>query len=211
MQSLGSKSNYLWMILSISSVFMFFISCSQKSFDSEQQLLEFLQDEVNDYKQHKTVNGVDFSLMYRPTDLLVKQEIGNSSMPLDSINMLRDKYKHYIYFNLSMSKNGQELLSAVPKNRNEFGSMVNQLVFGMHEKIHLLTQQNDTIELVDYVYPRMYGMSKTTSMMFVYPREKQKLDTKKLQFTIEDLGLQTGEVKFTIDTDKIINEPNLKF
>ena len=89
--------------------------------------------------------------------------------------------------------------------------MVNQLVFGMHEKIHLLTQQNDTIELVDYVYPRMYGMSKTTSMMFVYPREKQKLDTKKLQFTIEDLGLQTGEVKFTIDTDKIINEPNLKF
>ena len=158
-----------------------------------------------------SVNGVDFSLMYRPTDLLVKQEIGNSSMPLDSINMLRDKYKHYIYFNLSMSKNGQELLSAVPKNRNEFGSMVNQLVFGMHEKIHLLTQQNDTIELVDYVYPRMYGMSKTTSMMFVYPREKQKLDTKKLQFTIEDLGLQTGEVKFTIDTDKIINEPNLKF
>lgn len=211
MQSLRERSSCFRMILSSSLVLMLFISCGQKSFDSEQQLLEFLKDEANGYKQKKTVNGVDFSLMYRPTDLLVKQEIGNSSMPLDSVNMLRDKYKHYIYFNLSMSKNGQELLSTVTRDRNELGVMVNQLAFGMGEKVHCYTKVKDTLELLDFVYPRMYGVSRKTSIMFVYPRDKKTLNEEYINFTIEDLGLYTGEVKFKLPTDNINNEPQLNF
>ena len=48
-----------------------------------------------------------------------------------------------------MSKNNQELLSVAPKNQNEFGAMVNQLAFGMQDKVHLFTAQKDTIELAD--------------------------------------------------------------
>jgi hypothetical protein len=110
-----------------------------------------------------------------------------------------------------MSKNNQELLSAIPKNQNEFGAMVNQLSFGMNEKVHLFTQTKDTIELADFIYPRMYGMGKTTTIMFVYPRETDQLKEEDLNFTIEDLGLYTGEVKFKIDTEKINNEPELQF
>lgn len=195
-------------------VFTFFLltSCSNKTFDSTEKLLDYIKQESNGYIQYKNVNGVDFTLLYKPTDLLVQQELGDDEK-FDSkrIKELRNKYSNYMYFNLSMSMNNKELLSVAPKNRNEFGAMVNQLAFGMREKVFVYTQQKDTLEMIDYVYPRMYGMSKSTSMLFVYPREEKDLKEAYLNFTVDDLGLYTGEVKFKIPTNKINNEPSLSF
>jgi len=147
--------------------------------------------------------------MYRPTDILVKQELGDS-INTGKLKILREKYKNYMYFNLSMSMNNQELLSVAPKNRNEFGAMVNQLAFGMSEKVHVYTPSKDTLELADFIYPRMYGMSRATTIMFVYPRDEKTLKDEYINFTIEDLGMYTGEVKFKVPTDKLNNEPQLK-
>ncbi|NRB84741.1 MAG: hypothetical protein HRU49_13385 [Winogradskyella sp.] len=185
-------------------------SCKQNIFKDKDQLITYLQNNENTYIQHKTINGVDFSLMYKPTDLMVSQELGDSASAKEILE-LRDKYSKYMYFNLSMSKNHQELLSTIPNNRSEFGAMVNQLAFGMNGKVHVFTQHNDTIEMIDFIYPRMYGMSRSTSMMFVYPRDEKTLDDKYLNFSIEDLGLGTGEVKFKIESKKIKDEPQLKF
>lgn len=184
-------------------------SCQQNTFKDKDQLISYLKDTENSYIQHKTINGVDFTLMYKPTDLIVAQELSDDTDPKD-IEELRNKYKKYIYFNLSMSKNNQELLSTVPNNRSEFGQMVNQLAFGMNEKVHLFTQSKDTLEMVDFIYPRMYGMSRSTSMLFVYPREGKILKEDYINFTIEDLGMYTGEVKFKMESSKIKDEPQLK-
>ncbi|NQX85552.1 MAG: hypothetical protein HRT67_06560 [Flavobacteriaceae bacterium] len=184
-------------------------SCNQKTFNTEEELISFIQDETNGYKQQKMINGVNFSLLYRPTDLLVKQEISDKKVTKEELKELKNKYKKYIYLNLSMSKNNQELLSTIPKNRNEFGQMVNQLAFGMRDRVHVFNQSKDTLEMVDFVYPRMYGMSKSTSIMFVYPRDKEKLQDDYINFTVQDIGLYTGEVKFKIDIEKIENEPQL--
>ena len=188
-----------------------FFSCNQNTFNSEAELIDYLKDEKNGYIQHKSINGYDFTLMYKPTDVLVKQELGDNGFSKDKIKKLRAKYSKYLYFNLSMSRDNQELLSTTPKSRNEFGTMVNQLAFGMQDKVNLFTKQKDTIDLIDFIYPRMYGMSKATTIMFVYPRDEKKLKEDVLNFAIEDLGLYTGEVKFKIETENIKNEPKLLF
>ena len=189
-------------------------SCSSKSFDTDEALWEYIRDTEHGYIFQKNVNGVDFSLLYKPTDLLVKQEFP-SSTPQDQkdeeIQKLRDKYEKYMYFSLSMSKGGQELLSSAVSNRNEFGAMVNQLAFGMGEKVHLFTSKKDTIPIVDFIYPRLYGMTRSTDILLVYPRDKKYLNEKYLNLTIEDLGINTGEIKFKIVTEKIVNQPHLKF
>ncbi len=190
---------------------MLLFSCNQKTFDNETDLLDYIKDEANGFTQHKNINGVAFTLMYRPTDLLVNQELGDDEETKDKIKELKNKYSKYMYFNLSMSQNNQELLSTAPKDRNEFGAMVNELAFGMGDKVHLYTQSKDTLNIIDFIYPRMYGMSRSTTIMFVYPREENKLIEDYLNFTIEDLGLYTGEVKFKIETKKINNEPQLSF
>lgn len=196
--------------ISLFLVFALLLSCNQNTFNDEAELLDYLKDEANGYVQHKNVNGVNFTLMYRPTDLLVKQELGDS-ISKSKVEALRNRYSKYMYFNLSMSQNNQELLSIVPKNRNEFGTMVNQLAFGMREKVHVFTQSKDTLEMTDFIYPRMYGMSRSTTIMFVYLMEEDKLQEGYLNITVEDLGLYTGEVKFKIETEKIKNEPSISF
>jgi hypothetical protein len=196
--------------ITILLLFIIFYSCSSKTFDKKQDLWTYLKNPDNGYLQQKNINGYDFSLLYKPTDLLVAQELGEDKSK-EQRTALREKYQKQLYFTLSMSRNGKELLSTTPKNRQEFGAMVNQLAFGMGEKVHLFTQKKDTLELLDYNYPRMYGMSRSTTMLFVYPRDEKQLKEETLNFTIQDLGTYTGEVKFKIETDKIRNEPRLKF
>lgn len=110
-----------------------------------------------------------------------------------------------------MSSNNKELLSTVPQNKNEFGALVNQLAFNMGEKVHVFTQSKDTLVLQDYVYPRMYGMSNSTSMLFAYLKDEKQLEETYLNLTINDLEIQTGEVKFKIPTSIIKQQPKLSF
>ncbi|WP_272149610.1 hypothetical protein [Tenacibaculum aiptasiae] len=185
-------------------------SCGTKSFDTKDEMWSYLQDTDHGYLQKKNVNNYDFSLLYKPTDLLVLQELGDVK-DKEKIKKLRDKYSQYLYFTLSMSRNNKELLSTTPRNRNEFGRMVNELAFGMDKKVHVFTPKKDTLDLLDYVYPRMYGMSRATTMLFVYPRDKKYLKEEYLNLTIGDLGTYTGEVKFKIPTKLIKKEPKLNF
>ncbi|WP_431165688.1 hypothetical protein [Tenacibaculum halocynthiae] len=196
-------------------IFLFMIaivlaSCTTKIFHSKEELVKYIMNEENGYTQSKMINGVLYTLTYRPTDLLVNQEIGDN-ITSERIEELRAKYDRYLYFNLSMSKNNKELLSTAPKNRSEFGEMVNQLAFGMGKKVHLYTKSKDTIEMTDFIYPRMYGISKKTSMLFVFPREEDKLQEDYVNFTVQDLGLYTGEVKFKIASKQLKDELQLSF
>ena len=184
------------------------ISCSNKSFNTKEEMMTYLKNPDNGYFQEKTINNVYYSLLYKPTDLMVQQELGNSDT-LD-VSKLRAHYNKYMYFVLSMSRNGQELLNSSTGSRAEFGAMVNQLAFDMDKKVHLYTQQKDTLMLLDYIYPRTYGMTPNTTMLFVFPKDKKYLEKDELSFTIEDLGFYTGEVKFKVPINNIVSEPKLK-
>ncbi|HNP66308.1 MAG TPA: hypothetical protein PKH16_00250 [Aequorivita sp.] len=194
-------------LFAIFLILVAFSACNQKTFDSKEALLKYLQDEDNGYIQKKTVNGVDFSLMYRPTDLIVSQML--KSKKLNEADSLRKVYKDYLYFNLSIAKGNQEILSAL-SSRNDFGRMVNRLAFGMEEKTHLYTNKNDTIQILDYIYPRMFGTTNTTSVMFVYPNIEME-DVQFLHFSVEDIGIGTGDIKFKIPIKKIRNQPKITF
>ena len=108
-------------------------------------------------------------------------------------------------------KTVNELLTNVASDRQRFGAMVNELAFGMDQKLHMYTSKKDTIPMADYIYPRMYGMSGSTTMLIVYPRETKIAEEEYINITIEDLGFNTGEVKFKIPTKKINNELKIDF
>lgn len=192
------------------AILLLIISSCNKNFDTVEQMNDYIKEEGNGYNYRKTVEGVDYVLQYRPTDLLVQQELGDKVDPTQ-VDKLRQKYNKYLYFNLSMSKNNQELLNSVAQDKAKFGQMVNDLAFGMEEKVHLYTPEKDTLTMADFIYPRMYGMSNATSIMIVYPRDKKYMNQDYLNFTIEDLGLDTGEIKFKLNTTALQDEPQLRF
>jgi hypothetical protein len=188
---------------------LFVCSCT-KTFDTTEQMNDYTKDPDNGYNYAKTIVGVDYVLQYRPTDALVQQELGDKQDD-KQVAILRQKYSKYIYFNLSMSKNNQELLNGVARDKAKFGQMVNDLAFGMEEKVHLYTPSKDTLAMADFIYPRMYGMSNSTSIMIVYPRDEKYMSQDYLNFVVQDLGLDTGEIKFKLNTKALQNEPKLNF
>ncbi|NVN18060.1 hypothetical protein GUA46_06890 [Muricauda sp. HICW] len=197
-------------ILVFLTIVLIIIACDSKSFDSKDELLAYVRDVENGYHFQKSINGIKYSLIYRPTDLMVSQFINNENST-DDIKKLRKEYSRYHYFNLSMSANGKELLSQNMGSRAEYGAKVNQFSFGMADKVLLTDQKRDTLELLDYVYPRMYGMAAGTEMLLVYESQEKTLQQDYLLFTIQDLGYGTGEVTFKIDTKKIKQQPRLNF
>jgi hypothetical protein len=203
MMSLEQKSSLLLFLIVL-------VSCGSKTFDTSEQIATYIDDEENGYKYSKTINNVEYSLTYKPTDLIVKQELGDK-FDAKKVKELRENYNKYMYFNLTMSMNNKELLTSLASDKTRFGQMVNDLAFGMEEKVHLYSKQKDTLEMADFIYPRMYGMTNDTSLLIVYPRDKKYLKDDYLNFTIEDIGLNTGEVKFKIDTKQLLEEPKLSF
>ncbi|AWI25290.1 hypothetical protein [Flavobacterium pallidum] len=188
-----------------------FVACTGKSFETEKELRAFINDEDNGYKYTKIIGGTEYSLLYKPTDLLVRQELGDAKPDEKKLQVLRNKYGQYMYFTLSMSLNGKELLSNVAGNKARFGAMVNELAFGMDQKVHVYTKQKDTLAMTDFIYPRMYGMSGSTNILLVYPKDEKFLSEDYLTLAIEDLGFNTGEIKFKIDTKAILDQPYLRF
>jgi hypothetical protein len=190
------------------AVLLLITSCTQKTFTTKKELWNYLKEPDNGYTHHKNIHGIDYTFYYKPTDLLVDQELDSVSEA--AVQKLRAKYEKYLYFTLALSKNGKELLATAP-DRQKFGRMVHQLSFGMGAKVHLYTPQKDTLNLLDYSAPRTYGMSPTTTILFVYPNEEIYRNSEYLTFAIEDFGLQTGDVTFKIETTKIKNQPRLTF
>lgn len=184
------------------------LACHDMRFESAEELSAFVYNENNHYTQHKIINGVRFDLTYKPTDLMVSQQIGDTGSDT-RIGQLRKQYGNHLYFTLKMSKNDQELLTSAVSNRVEFGEMVHQLSFEMQEKVQLTTSSKEAIAMTDFIYPRMYGLSKATSILFVFPRDSRVLEADYLNFTIADLGLMTGEVRFKLETAKLMKEPRL--
>jgi hypothetical protein len=197
-------------LIFIAAIILVIYGCRTRSFDSEKELWVYLKQQDNGYHFQKTFNDVDYVLTYKPTDLLVEQEL-NDTYTLKEISTLRKKYKDYLYFNLSISSKGQELLNHKAGNQLEFKTLASELSFKMAENIHLISEKRDTIILLDYSYPRLYGMSKSTDMLLVYPRDSSFLEQDYLLLTIEDFGFKTGEVSFKIETQKIREQPKLSF
>lgn len=190
----------IWLLMII------FTSCNTKEFSSADEIVSYISDEENMYSYSKTVRGVKYVLQYRPTDLMVYQELDCENS--QEIEKLRSKYRNQLYFNLSMSMDDKEILSNVT-DKAKFGEVVNELVFNMNNKIHIISAQKDTLPIIDFIYPRMYGAAPATTILIVYPREEKFLKQKYLNFVIEDIGLHTGEVRFKFKTQPLINEPKL--
>lgn len=208
---MGFKSKVWDKVILLILVGFVLTGCQQRSFKTEEELWEFVNDPNNELAFNKVIGEANYKLTYRPTDIMVSQELGSLENTEQRVDSLKRKYGKYLYFNLNMSFKNSEVLNNKVGNRLAFSSMVNQLAFDMGDKIHLISQRRDTIPMADYVYPRMYGMGNTTNLLLVYPRSQALLEGKYFHFRIQDIGLGVGEVGFKIPTKPFRNEPKIQF
>jgi len=157
-----------FMVLCIASTA---VGCRQKEFTSVDELSKFVADPKHGFVQEVEINNMKVRVAYRPTDLLVAQELGQSAVAVQAIEQSRKKYGQYYYFILSLSANNAEALT--PSNGDgQYGELVQTLSFRMHDFVNLTTSASDTIPVGDFMLNRTYGLSQSTDVLFVFNRQK---------------------------------------
>ena len=204
-----SKAFYNKYLLLYLYVVVIGLSCKRSI--SEEALISYVINTDHGLIQVKGLNDVQIRVYYRPSDLLVAQELKAKGMVNDSlIKLYQGTYGNNLYFTMSIMKGGGEVLSSYSGNQQDYGAMVQQLAFGLDKKVVLTSSVGDTLQLLDYIFPRTYGYTPTTDLLFVFDRKK--LDKSEwISLKLEDFGLSTGDLRFKFYTKDIKRVPNLKF
>lgn len=180
------------------------IACQSKLTESE--LIAYIKNSENGLIQQKQIGNVNYQITYKPTALMINQDLRGGKATEQLLDSLKRKYSNYYYFMLNVQVNNQEILNNKANDVGEFGQAVYQLSFNMNENTFLVNNQKDTLRLIDYVYPRMFGMSPQTSMLFVF--EKGKKD-EFLTLYLNEFGLNTGDTKYKFLVKDINKIPQL--
>ena len=177
---------------------------------SEKALYTYLKDESNGLMHRWKKDPFEISVMYKPSSLLAKQELGEET-DLSKIQEVNDRYNQYLYFVLSYSYKGGELLNAFGGDKEVFASLINQLSFGMNENVNIITDQKYKVPLSDYIHNRNYGKGSESSVLLVFNKNLvQNQSTEYFKLKLKDIGIRIGNKSFVILKEKLEKCPTLK-
>jgi hypothetical protein len=181
------------------------VACSRKL--NYEELTDYIKDPEHGLLQEKVVNGVRMKVIYRPSDMFVYQELhGRDNISKADIKEARGRYSQQHYFVLSLSYGEREILSDA-SDRNQFSMLVNQFAFGMDRNVLLTTADKDTLQLLDFHFPRMYAVTPSTDILFAF--EKNGSGTKYIELKVSEFGLNTGDSRYRFYIKNINKIPSL--
>lgn len=184
-------------------------SCKQQVLN-EKELYTYLKDENNGLIHSWKEEPFGVSVMYKPSSLLAKQEIGDETDP-KKIKEIKERYNEYLYFVLNFSYQNGELLNAFAGNRLKFSELVNTLSFGMKEKVRIVTDQKEKVLLTDFIHSRHYGMGGGSMLLLVFDKNKVLGQTQTdFKIKLKEIGIGIGNLSFNIEKEKIEYCPTLK-
>lgn len=199
------RTQVYWVTLLVIGVLY---GCGSPEYLEEKELSTYISNENHGLSKSVLVNDIQVKVTYRPTDMIVAQELGSlSNTSQDRIDELRKRYQDHYYFIVSLSKAGKEILSTAQADPASFSELLQIISFRMGEKVNLTTA-NDTIAVSDYIYNRTFGMGGTTDILFVFDKSEIK-EQQFFQFNIEEFGLGIKRQVFHFDVDDLEGAPKI--
>lgn len=183
-------------------------SCTPKRL-SQSALQQYVADESNGLMKSEQVKGLEVKIAYRPTDLLIAQEVGDRTPSVVELAQLEKRYGEAQYFILSFSRDNHEVLN--PQEFGQYSELVQTLSFRMGQYVQLVSSRQDTLELSDFAFERTYGMAGSNSLLLAFSTKQLQLDWDWLQVNLSELGLGVGDLRFRFERKDLENVPRLEW
>lgn len=156
---------------------------------------KYINNPKNGLVQEKTINGIKYYIKYRPAELLVLQHIkANDKLSKEEVGKLREHYNLQHHFMLSISQGKHEALKGAT-NFEQFSNLMQTMGFEMGNYIVLVTNERDTLHLIDSHFARTFGMGKSNDILLIFQKEEHPAD--EFIFQINEFGLKTGDTRFS--------------
>ncbi len=195
----------------IALVFLLFSMACTKEKLSPDELKKYIADPGNGLLKEVTINNYKITVYYRPVDLLTEQRLRTMDKPtMDSVAEIKKRYRGIIHFMLSMEYNNQDILNRFSSDKVLFGEMLNRLSFNMGNYVNLVTSNKDTLPVTESIYPRMYGSTHSTAMLFAFDATKIN-NASSVDFNLKEFGIPVGNNTFRFAMEDLNNTPEMKF
>lgn len=180
-------------------VCLYIFACKQVDKKNVEAVTKYVSESENKLHKVKEIEKLKYSLTYRPTILMVEQEL-RGEKDEQAAKKAYAKYKPYYYFILNMSIDDKDALYKGSASQAQFSENIQKFSFQMGDYIYAYTNK-DTIGLADFYTPNMYGYAKSTQVLLVFDRTQIKEEHFKIN--IEELGYGVGRQTFEFDKDDL--------
>lgn len=172
------------------------LGCANPSVD-EPALRAYVQDPAHGLSHQVEAGPVTVTCTYRPSELLVAQELARTSQPPSAVTLdsLRRAYAGKTYFALSLAQNGVEIENRYLPNEQAFTQALTYLSTGIAADMFLVTLARDSIPALAAIYPRQYGATGRSTVLLVF--NTRQLDLREgFHLTFRDRQFDLGTLHF---------------
>lgn len=170
--------------------FLFLLSCRQEV--SQKELLLFVDDQENGVFKSKQSNNYLVQVKFIPYDLMMVNRINQGSKEPIS------EFEKYIYLKLIF----------IPLNSLSKPNSLSLLNFGMLDKVFVRVDGKKEYPL-DFFHMNTYEMGLNNEIVYSFQKDKL-LKQNTLTVSLQEFGLQTGNMNFIFNTEDVKSIPKLK-
>jgi hypothetical protein len=184
-------------------------SCGRPEYLPADELQRYVLNKDNGLIKTVTSGSFEMQVTYRPTDLMVLQQVGTGQGrdASEKVRQARKKFGSYYYFVVRFSESGRDVVDPGARGLNGFSDLMQTISFRMAEYVRLSTP-GDTVAVADYAYDRTYGMGQGTEVLFVFDRSKV-VGQEWVELSVDEFGLGTGRQTVRFDVQDLENAPRI--
>ena len=176
---------------------------------TRQELLAYTFEPNNGLCQKEERNSNTIEAIYRPSDLILFQQLNGSTWSSAQIDSLKTYYGRLDYFLLRLSRDGKEITISYAVDPSKFQQVNSYLGFEIGKDVFLVNQ-SDTIRVLDFIHTRTFGSSPSSDILFAFKSGlKSRSGKVKLVFNDQRFGLGLNE--FTFNCSDIKSAPYIDF
>ena len=188
-------------------VFGLLSNCSRSMPPAEYRA--WVADPTHGLIQTRQTQGVTVTCAYRPTDLLVLQEIATATSPITPASQAR-VYAGKTCCTLYLTRNRGEVENIFVNDPNMYGKALAYLNAGIAPTVYLATSPHDSVSALASMYLRQYGATGSSTVLLTF-------DTKHLDiahgFTItwHDTFFGLGTQRFLFSANMLAAVPTVSY
>jgi hypothetical protein len=181
-------------------------SCRERTIvSSVEELKAFLSDEENGLVVESHSRNIETRLSYYPKEIIILNNYDSDDV--DNTDSLLSQLKDYLYFKLSLSRDGQEIVNALAEDPDKFSQGVNYLTFGIAQDLKLYVNDEE-FSVEDIAYARSFGASNSSDVLVAF--KPGVLPAKgEAQVRFEDTFFRSGDHRYTFNLTNLHNTPTL--
>lgn len=171
----------------------------------------YLADPTNGLTHTTEANGVTITCTYRPTELLMAQDIANTPTATSAIrDSLTRAYAGKTYCTLTLARQGSEIENQFVNDPATYQQVLTYLNTGITADAFLVTTSRDSVAAAASMYVRQYGTTGHSTLLLVFDTH-QLTPAHGFHITLRGQRLGLGTLRFPFSAHDLATLPSLKF